>query len=29
MVKQYIRNAYYPVNQVETARVEESQTVSQ
>jgi starch phosphorylase len=28
MVKQYIRNAYYPVNLVETARVEESQTVS-
>ena len=29
MVKQYIRNAYYPVNLVEPARVEEPQTVSQ
>jgi starch phosphorylase len=28
MVKQYIRNAYYPVNLVETAKVEETQTVS-
>ena len=29
MVKQYIRNAYYPVNLVELAKVEETQTVSQ
>ena len=29
MVKQYIRNAYYPVNLVELAKVEETQPVSQ
>jgi starch phosphorylase len=28
MVKQYIRNAYYPVNMLETAKVEETQAVS-